>query len=211
MQKIKKHRGHKRIWKDIERWNQNSSTINMNWLLRQGRASVCIGIYPIEKFKINSSYAEPRGATRKLMIKSLINVYHQWHKQLEELDTPYYLKIWLYEPNLSDSQVVCSIGQLRDFYDNTFHKPDEKKRFPIEQYGSLSKELQGFKWDYALEEVILSTRDSPHREDYTSDKIFKTESISFQKQLQRKNARIISDKTQTYCAIPRGKVWIGGK
>jgi hypothetical protein len=64
------------------------------------------------------------------------------------LGKPYYLKIWLFEPELSKSQVVCAVGSYADFYDNTFSKPEIEKGFEDSAYYKTIEGLHAFNWQH---------------------------------------------------------------
>ncbi len=57
---------------------------------------------------------------RKLFIESLIDIYDNWHNLIKELNIEYYLKIWIYEPNFYNSQVVLAIGDRIPRYQKLF-------------------------------------------------------------------------------------------
>ncbi|WAC03385.1 hypothetical protein N7U66_07585 [Lacinutrix neustonica] len=86
----------------------------------------------------------------------MLHIFNQWEEQLKKLETPYYLALWLYEPNLQKSQVVCSIGSCLDFYDRTFYKPDIQKQIPLINYGNFSEALSQFSWAHALDETFYT-------------------------------------------------------
>ena len=73
---------------------------------------------------IDSIYPEPTGDCEYLLIKGVQNIYQSWKDSLEELQTPYYLQIWLRENYISRSQIVCAIDEIKDFYDEAFEALD---------------------------------------------------------------------------------------
>lgn len=60
------------------------------------------------------------------MLGSLYQVYQAWKVELDAMGEPYYLKMWLYEPWIEDSQVVCAVRDLLGSYDNMFDRLDEQ-------------------------------------------------------------------------------------
>jgi len=75
-------------------------------------------------------------------------IYDSWKTELEKLNKPYYLKIWLYEPRISKSQVVCAIDDKIEYYDNIFEKADFK-----ENNSSFTKQLSSdFNWQPTVDE-----------------------------------------------------------
>ena len=46
----------------------------------------------------NSQIPEPKGKAKKDILNGLEKIYDSWKNELEKINKPYYLKIWLYEP-----------------------------------------------------------------------------------------------------------------
>jgi hypothetical protein len=63
---------------------------------------------------------------------------------------PFYLKIWLSDPQFINSQIVTSFRDNLHFYDNTFRKSDEIKEFPIDKF--RLPELALFEWELFIDE-----------------------------------------------------------
>ena len=78
---------------------------------------------------------------------------------LDQLDQEYYLKIWLFEPRFSNSQVVCAIGNYLDFYQNTFSNPDQPKELNAGNYGHLMGEMASYNWENRLDEDHIDNTD----------------------------------------------------
>src|SRR5690606_17817800 len=51
------------------------------------------------------------GNVRSKIFKVLYSVYENWKKKLLELDTSFYLGVWIYDPRLPKSEIVCGIGK----------------------------------------------------------------------------------------------------
>ena len=95
----RKIRGNKRRQKQIEIWRQLSLTLDTENLLKHKRDHVKIWVHPWSGISIiNSTYPQPNGKTKKLMVSALLDIYENWKLQLDKLGQNYYLKIWLYEP-----------------------------------------------------------------------------------------------------------------
>jgi hypothetical protein len=128
--KTKKIRGHKRIWKDIEKWKNANLKLDLEHLKQNERDYAKIGVYPFSAISLtNSQIPEPKTKTKKRILNGLLDIYDSWKNQLDQLNEPYYLKIWLFEPRFSKSQVVCAIGNSIDFYKNTFIFPENTRKF----------------------------------------------------------------------------------
>jgi len=84
-------------------------------------------IDPWNKLNLTNSYIpEPKGMAKKQILSGLEKIYDSWKTELDKLAKPYYLKIWLYEPTLSKSRVVCGIDERIEYYQNILKKADFK-------------------------------------------------------------------------------------
>lgn len=164
--RTKKIRGHKRIWKDIERWRTVHSPMDAGFV---DRKYVKIWVHPYSGISLlGSKIPEPKGLTRKKILEGLLDIYDAWKKELDSQGEPYYLKLWLYEPQISRSQVVCAVGDFRNFYDSTFYTPETQKKFPIGNYGKLQERLNSFTWEYAHDESFIDDNSVGEPEDFYS-------------------------------------------
>ncbi|RNB92477.1 hypothetical protein EDM56_01930 [Brevibacillus fluminis] len=86
----------------------------------------------------------------RLLLESMIEVYHSWYRELSRLNEPFYLKIWLYHPNFINSQIVVAIRDCLHNYDNVFDKSNEVKEFPYKALGN--QEILGqFLWELHID------------------------------------------------------------
>ncbi|WP_405223763.1 hypothetical protein [Dokdonia sp. Asnod1-B02] len=131
---------------------------------------------------------------------------------MDKLNKPYYLKIWLYEPRISKSQVVCAIDEKIEYYENIFEKADFKPNdSPFTNQLSVE-----FKWQPNIDEEpywksdLLWPIDQYERiEDCYSDRRL----LKKLKKGNFKNKEIDSpngDKDTIYF-LPKGKIWVGKK
>ena len=149
----RKIRGNKRRQKQIEIWRQISLTLDTENLLKHKRDLVKIWVHPWSGISIiNSTYPQPNGKTKKLMVSALIEIYENWKLQLDKLGQNYYLKIWLYEPRFSNSQIVCSIGDSMDYYNNTFNTSNKKVDLNVNNYIKSKDRISLVKWQLNLDE-----------------------------------------------------------
>jgi hypothetical protein len=214
--RIKKIRGHKRIWKEIEQWENSHLHLDIDYLKLQERTYAKIYVHPFCDFSgLNSEIPQPKGATRKLILEGLFEIYESWKNQLEVLNEPYYLKIWLYEPRFSKSQVVCSVRDCIDFYNLTFYNPNSNKKQNPNNFGSLKQEITKFSWGFRYDEEHMNNAELGYPEDYCSMEEFNQERIRVKKKLKKphrvtKYAEPIGDATEAY-SFKKGMVWIGEK
>ena len=59
------------------------------------------------------------GKTRDDIFKILFSTYSQWKIELNKLNIPFYLGVWIYNPRLPKSEIVCAIGKDKiEYYQN---------------------------------------------------------------------------------------------
>ena len=153
--RIRKTRHGKKLWRKIESWKENNLELDIEGLNSYSRDYLKVGVYP--SFNItNSKVKEPKGKTKELIIDGLVEVYKSWKKELDKTGKPYYLKIWLYDPFLSSSQLVCAINEDCDFYNNTFEKSNLNNKINFNKYKkSNQQELSKFDWEECFNKVYL--------------------------------------------------------
>lgn len=214
--KIKKIRGHKKIWKLIESWEKTNVKIDLQELKYNQRKYVKVWVSPYCDYDIlGSETPEPKGKTRKLILQSLINIYNSWHRELKALKEPFYLKIWLYEPNISRSQIVCATGEFRKFYESSFPTINRSKKLKFENYGRLTEEMRKFNWTCALEEKSFTVDDIGVPEEFYSFDEFRKNKKYIKKRIKRP-FRITTHEDASGETIEcfwskQGAVWIGEK
>jgi len=126
----------------------------------------------------------------------------------------YYLKIWLFEPRFSKSQVVCAVEDKLKFYDNSFFKSDSDKELKFSNYGPIADRLVGYKWETYIDEMILGEDCIGNPQEYKSQKDYIETAKWFQRTM-KKSHRVIDfsdndEEKKLYC-FPQGKVWIGSR
>lgn len=212
----KKVRGHKRRWKQIHLWVEQNRRLTP-WILEEyGRDHIDIVVHPWCDISItNSKIPEPKGETKLRLLAGLLEIYEAWKAQLDETGEPYYLKLWLYEPHFSNSQVVCAMGDQLHFYDRTFHKPEETRSFQPGNYGRLADQLSEFDWEFCWDEEHLDDGYLAPAEMYTSRTEFEADRRWFNRQLKKphrvtKLKEPVGDITEVY-SFKKGTVWVGGK
>lgn len=212
--KIKKIRGQRRRWKDINNWVESHKVLDLDYLESSHREYAKINVHPWSGISmLNSEFLVVSGETRKRMIKGLFEIYKSWKLELDKLDEPYYLKIWLYNPHFSKSQVVCAIGNFLNFYESTFHLPGNKKEMTSNDFGSLRQEASQFKWEYALNEEHLDNSVLGSQEDYETLEEFEEKKKLLEDKLKKPHRTIKTEEdfgaaTEFY-SFYKGDVWLG--
>ncbi|MCI2228985.1 hypothetical protein MC378_07385 [Polaribacter sp. MSW13] len=209
--KIKKIRGYKRIFKNIEDWKKDSLHLDLENLLHYQRNYEKVWVRPFSDISFSGSkIPQPKRKGRKLILEGLIEIFNSWETQLKTLGKPYYLAIWIYEPYIENSQVVCAIDGFLNFYDITFYRPEEQRKMPTQNYGRLKNELDTFNWIYALDENHFTNEDLELTEDdFMSQEDYKASKKWYKRKL-KENPRSFTDKfDRTTYYTNRGTVWVG--
>lgn len=147
----KKIRGWKNQIKKIEKWKNENINLDLEVLKQRNRDYVKIWINPWYRLEKRN----PPNWYCRLILKSMIEIYMNWFKTLEELGEPFYLKIWLFDPNFINSQIVVAIGDELNFYDNVFERNISEKKFPYEKYDMKDLGLKDFNLDLFIDENVL--------------------------------------------------------
>lgn len=146
---------------------------------------------------------------RKEMTLGLIDIYDHWQSQLEETGEDYYLKIWLFDPWFSRSQVVCSVKSCLDFYDQTFYKPEDiDPQKILNQKQSLPG---GFNWELHWDEHHISSEELGDPDDYYSEQEYLEARADFERQLKKPHRTVASKTNESlkYHFFKVGQVWLG--
>jgi hypothetical protein len=192
----KKIRNWKRQVRKISTWKNTFINLDTNYLLENHRTHVKIWIDPWYRL----TRRNPPQWLRSLIFDGFCEIYLNWKKRLDELNEPYYLKIWLYDPNFIDSEVVVALRGSLDFYDRTFNKAIDLKEFPRERYQNI-KLLYMFEWEHFLDEdFYFLTLD-----ELTEADIDKLRAKAIEEELTFNNGSI----RDTCFRIKKGDVWVG--
>ncbi len=130
---------------------------------------------------------------QRRIVAALVDIHDAWFAQLSQLGEPFYLAIWVFLPDFSNSQVVASVRGRLHYYDETF-EAGIGKPFPAHlEPGDL-------KWTHRFELEYQSVEhDFPHLpgDDVRSIK---------------KNASYIQESEgDTLYWVRRNHVWVGKK
>jgi hypothetical protein len=214
--RIQKIRGHNRRYKHIKDWISKNKELRSDLIDQYKSDHIDIVVHPwCDISIINSKIPEPKGKTRLEILKGLIDIYDALKTQMDQLGKPYYLKIWIFVPRFSKSQVVCAIDDKINYYNNTFDKPIEKKDFKPNDYGFLNKRLKDFSWDYVFDEDFFDNDFVSDSKLYYSIEEYNYANRWFTKQMKKPHRTIKYDEPigniiETY-AFKRGYIWIGEK
>lgn len=193
----KKIRGWKRRVKHIELWKNNNIVLNLEDLKNSKCDYVKIWIDPFDRlYKRNPPYWY-----KMKIIEAMSEIFASWEKSLEKLQAEYYLKIWLYDPNFSLSQIVCGIDYKIEHYENTFHKSSEIKKLP--EHYSHNEFLKNLNYELAIDDYHISSLD----EYYNSEQMEKFKNKAYNS-YKFKNQ---DGENEILYFIKKGNIWIGSK
>ena len=209
--KTRKLRGHNRIHKEIEHWKQENLNLNLDYLESSEREYCKVWVSPFSDISLSAAgIPKPKHKNRKLIFEGLLAIFTSWEKQLKALNEPYYLAIWLFEPHIEKSQVVCAIGSLLSFYDITFFRPKEQRNLATVNYGKFKNELDTFNWVYALDEDYFSKEDIERTvEDYMTKEDYTKMQKWYKNKLKNDLRTTTNPDGQTTYFYKLGSIFIG--
>lgn len=206
-----KIRGHNRRHKHIEDWRLENLNLRFDLIDQYNSDHINIIVHPWCDISIgNSIIPEPKAKTKRLLLKGLIDIYQSWKMQLDRMGKPYYLKIWLFEPRFSKSQVVCAIGDRIPYYENLFLKSYNIRNSVPENFEYIKNQNKTLSWNPYLDEDHFDNNEVGEPELYPTQRHFELSKIWFIRQLKKPHKTTnIDEKTELY-SFRRGEIWIGG-
>jgi hypothetical protein len=200
---MKKIRGHNKFLDEIENSIETDSKFNLNDLLEKKYLNYDFDFWYYEDKIITN------GKSRKFIIENLIKIYYDWENELKKINKKYYLAIWLCEPRLLKSEVVCAIDERINFYEmECFKKSENQKKLNFNNYGILSNELGKFEWERKIDFEIYFGSKTPQENYETPKEYFKDQRLF--KKLEKENYPFKVDNygNKNYYK-PVGDIWIG--
>ncbi|PJG66581.1 hypothetical protein E2R16_09485 [Acinetobacter seifertii] len=210
MIKYKKIRGEKRRIRKIKQWIDDHLDLDIAYLKRYQCEYVKFWVDPWDRLSLtNSQYPQPQGIYKELFFNGLLQIYMSWKEQLDFLDQPYYLKIWLFENDLKRSQVVCAIGEKIEYYQNLFEKPLDETSLSIVEWQEVSDMMKKVNWEKKIE-ITLYERDwlgAPS--DYKTQKNYEDTKKWFNNNVIEKYREVKRIDGDEYYIVETDNVWIG--
>lgn len=210
MIKYKKIRGEKRRIRKIKQWIDNHLDLDIAYLKRYQCEYVKFWVDPWDRLSLtNSQYPQPQGIYKELFFNGLLQIYMSWKEQLDFLDQPYYLKIWLFENDLKRSQVVCVIGEKIEHYQNLFEKPLDETSLSIVEWQEVSDMMKKVNWEKKIE-ITLYEKDWLGRpDDYKTQKNYEDTKKWFNNNVIEKYREVKRIDGDEYYIVETDNVWIG--
>ena len=210
MIKYKKIRGEKRRIRKIKQWIDDHLDLDIAYLKRYQCEYVKFWVDPWNRLSLtNSQYPQPQGIYKELFFNGLLQIYMSWKEQLDFLDQPYYLKIWLFENDLKRSQVVCVIGEKIEHYQNLFEKPLDEASLSIVEWQEVSDMMKKINWEKKIE-ITLYEKDWLGRpDDYKTQKNYEDTKKWFNNNVIEKYREVKRIDGDEYYIVETDNVWIG--
>ncbi|SDS10173.1 hypothetical protein SAMN05216503_1985 [Polaribacter sp. KT25b] len=211
--KYKKIRGLKKKVAKIQNWVEEYLKLDIEQLSEYKYHYSKVYVQPWDNISLtNSQIPEPKGKAKNEILNGLEKIYDSWKVELDKSEKPYYLKIWIYEPRISKSQVVCAIGDRIEYYENLFEKVNYKQN-NSSFTNSLSSE---FKWESKIDEVqywkselLWPSEQYENIEECYSDRklLKKLENGNYRKELIDNP----NEEKDIIYFLKKGKIWVGEK
>ena len=199
---MKKHRNQNRVIKEIRNRIDSDSELDFDFLKTERYFN----------FQIEDWYGDKlstKGKSRKFIVQNLFSIYVRWKAQLEKLDKPFYLSIWLHEPRLLKSEVVCAIQDKISYYENdVFILSEKTNKLDENNYGKLSDEFAKLNWMRNVDfEPFYDWEINWPKEQYELANEYYSDQRFFKKLLS-KNIRITENENgKTYYDLV-GDIWV---
>tara|TARA_R110000851_G_scaffold74518_2_gene164289 strand:- start:348 stop:995 length:648 start_codon:yes stop_codon:yes gene_type:complete len=208
-----KLRGYQNLWKDIEEWISEYQQMDLEYLEYRQRDWVKIYIWPDSHISSSNQVIEPKGKARRLITEGLISIYNARKEQLDSLGKPYYLKIWLHDRRFSESQVVCAIDDMIDFYEVTHAKPEEPLAIENSGISDIPQKYPEFEWEHRFDEELIDFNKLGSPDDYYEYKDYLEEKRWYTKMAKNKHRKIADTRIPEidYRAFKKGNLWLGQK
>jgi len=194
----------KKIIREINKSiNDLDSKLNIDFLNQEKYCNYEIEEWYGEEFGI-------KGELRKLIIETLLKTYFDWKNELDKLNKEYYLAIWLYNPRMLKSEVVCAIEDKIPYYEKeTFLNSNKKNEFDLNQSEKLTTELQNFTWSRKTDmNSVYEWEINFPKEQYENEKRYYKDQRFF-KRIINKEFHIAELDNEKIYFYPKGDVWIG--
>jgi len=200
----KKIRGLRSKVKRIEKWKAENIELDIDALMRYKKVYVKLWISPFYNlYNINKNkvgHKNPPNWFNKIILSAMLDVYKRWDEKLKELGVPYYLKIWLYDPDFINSQIVAAIDYDIDYYETLFEREDRKIKFPSNKYKLADKKILDFDWECCKDQYVV------FQSEYIDDQAY----LEYLKKVSYRiqEERILGQNKICYY-VKEGNVWVG--
>jgi hypothetical protein len=202
---MRKIRGYKRYFDSIQDSIMEDSQLDLDFLNQEKYFN----------FQFEDWYGANiglKGMGRKFVLENLIRIYNDWNIKLQNLNREYYLAVWLYDPRLELSEIVCGLDSKIDYYENdAFLDSKKTKGFLPSNFKPFDNQLAALNWTRKVDlESTFEWEIEWPREQYDNDKDYFSHQ-RFYKKLKENAYRIIDNEDGKVYFRQMGDVWIGQK
>ncbi|WP_420128987.1 hypothetical protein [Longimicrobium sp.] len=187
----KKVRGWKRRIRQLERLRLRHRELDLELLRRDRVEYVEILLDPWSRLVPRN----PPYWYRRRILAAFIDIFDAWRETLERQGEPYYLALWVLEPNFHGTQVVAATGDRIEGYRTRFDFVERGSAGPV-QYRDESYDLGRFQWRAGQLLDVFSAREDAFDEFDVAD-------------WTRTADRIEQTADDTLFTFKRGIVWLG--
>ncbi|MFZ4799724.1 MAG: hypothetical protein ACOYMA_19685 [Bacteroidia bacterium] len=159
-------------------------------------------VFPWSNYSSNLKL--PKGFRNQIAI-GLIEIFNSWKKELDKMNKPYYLKIWLYYPRIINSQVVCAIGDRIEHYNNLFPIAENNSIFPIKHFQFAKHKIEKLEWKPFFDEETFY-ESLYHKELYSNIEEYNTDQKELDKIRNNHDRKFVYENDTCYC-INKGIIW----
>lgn len=198
-----------RAKKGLKSLNTYKTDIDSMFNINKLRENNCL-YFQMEDYYGFTKDKRAKGELKQKTIEVLLNIFHDWQNKLEGLGINYYLAIWLCNPRISLSEVVCGINNTIEYYKNDVFLPNDKNLdFNSLNFGKLDEEIKKMTWELKIDLDNVSDWELNYpKEQYKYIKEYKYEQRQHNKNI--KNAiKIIEEPSGNLYLFPAGDVWVG--
>jgi hypothetical protein len=201
-----KLRGLHRRKSEIDKWIKSSLDLDLGTLINRQVYYKKIWVYPWSNLFCDK---QPPTDYRNQITSGLIDIFINWQTELEKLNQPYYLKIWLNYPRFKNSQVVVAIGDKIDYYNNIFLPTDKSISFPHDKFASNKERISKLSWQPFLDEETYCESDfDSSKEEYENEGNYHYDQRLIKRFRENHDRKEITTDDICYFKT-RGLVWCG--
>lgn len=196
----KKTRGMSRRARNLPHWGAYHKKLDIGSLVKDQKEYVKLWISPFYNLhQINKNEVgkkNPPYKFRTQVLDQLMEIYLEWEKKLNNLKEPYYLKIWVGDPEFMDSQVVAAVRSEIEYYERIFIKNPDPKPFP---YKSQHPCFDRFTWERCINGYYVWESDLETEEEMEAAK----------RKAVQTNEYMIDGQMEKSYFISTGDMWTG--
>jgi hypothetical protein len=163
-------------------------------------------------FQIDDCYdymERVEGEIRNDIFKVLYLTYSNWKKELINLEIPFYLGVWIYDPRLPKSEVVCAIGiENIEYYQCKCFDPaiQQKEIIDLLEFNNRNDVL---KWKQKIDfEILEEWQVNFPKENYENVDLWRKDQNYYSDFIKNSYKMTNSKRGKVYFKIV-GDIWTG--